>query len=153
SVTQRVTGWISMFALKLIELVPRSFLVREVNSPLDVYERPRVSATFDLVAKLERPSVGMFVVIGPDLEASRLTLDPPLAVFKSFDGQLGHSVRREQRVAAFIAVDWQGGRLLRRNAEPLGAVAESGDADSGMDSVDGRHMSVPSSLESIQKIE
>ena len=82
-------------------------------------------------------------------EARRLTLDSSFRVLKRVDAYLRLSVRRKQRVALRVARERQGTRLLGRDVELVGAVAQPCNADAGMDPVDGGH----DVLDSVEKIE
>ena len=100
-------GVVAVLAVQLLELVPGRLLVREVDAPLDVDQRAGVAAALDLVADLERPSLGALVVVDADLEARGLALDAPLGVLERLDGQLGRAVRRELGLPLRVAGDRQ----------------------------------------------
>src|SRR5439155_21518226 len=87
--------------------------------------------------------LGMFVVIGENLEARCLALKASLVILERLDPQLSQTVGRDQGVAALVAINGQGSRLLWCNAEGVGTVAKPGDADARMYPVDGRHILAP----------
>ena len=58
-----------------------------------------------------------------------MALDPPAFVLEALDPQLQLAVRRAQRGPLRVAIDGERGRLLRGDAEIVGAVAQPGDAD------------------------
>src|SRR5438132_634874 len=52
SIAQRMIGIVSVFTLKLEELIPAGLLVRQVDAPLDIDQRARIPAAFDLITQL-----------------------------------------------------------------------------------------------------
>src|SRR5438270_9890896 len=100
-----MTGIVPMFSLKLLELIPARFLIRQVDTPLDIDERAGIAAAFDLVAQPQRAALRILFVVGPNLEARCLSFKSSLVIFERRDRLFSHTVRREQRITASITIE------------------------------------------------
>src|ERR1700744_3262789 len=136
-VPSRMTVGVAVLAVELLELVPDGLLVREPDAPLNVDERSGVAASFDVVAELQRATFRTVVVVNPHLKARRLPADATFAGLVVDDVNLGEAVGRHERVAEDVALGRRLGRLLRRDVEGVGTVAEARYSDSGMNAIDG----------------
>src|SRR5262245_54155759 len=114
---------IAMFTLELLKLVPAGLLVRQVHPPLNIDERARVTAAFNLITELEWTTMWMFVVVSPNLESRGLPLHPAFLILECCDWQFDTFGSRK-RIATFVTVDRQHRRLFRRNTKVTWTVAK-----------------------------
>src|SRR3954447_22564791 len=101
-VAPRRVGRIAVLTQRRVELVPARLLVGEIDLPADLGQRPVITAAFDLVADLERPAIGAFLVIDKDLKACRLALNAALGVAKLGDENRGNSIGAKTLVAGIV---------------------------------------------------
>ena len=124
-VAQRMVGGVAVLALKLLELVPDRFLVRQVDGPLDIDQWAGAAGAPDRFALLELPALGVLAVVDKDLETRRLTLDPALRVFEDVGGLLLASLGL-RLTGLRIGVDRQAAGGFRTDVIVGRAVADAG---------------------------
>src|SRR6185437_1481272 len=134
---------IAMLAFELKKLVPGGFLVSQIHAPLNVDERAGISTTFDVISEFERPALGTFFVVGPDLKACGLPLHASFAVLERCHSDFRLAVRCHQWISPPVALDRQRGRLFRRDTKRVGTIAETRNADARMNAICGGHTLFP----------
>src|SRR5258708_7023847 len=126
---------LSVFTLKLQEVVPDCLLVRKISAPLNVDKRARISSSFDLIAQLQWPACRILIIVGPNLKPRGLAFHSSLLVFESGNRKFVHAVRTQQGIAALVTINWQRGRFLRRYAESVGTVTKAAEPDAGRNAI------------------
>src|SRR6185312_4590655 len=126
---------ITVLSLESVKLIPDGFFVSEIDTPLYVYEHSVIPAAFNGIADFQRTPFRTLFVININVKACCLALDSSLPILKLRNGEFSLSVRRKQRIALAVAGDGQGCRSLRRKTEGIGAVAQPGNTDSGMNAI------------------
>src|SRR6266853_249439 len=107
---------ISVFALKLQEVVPDCLLVRQIYAPLNVDKRAGISSAFDLIAQLQWPACRILVIVGPNLKPRGLAFHSSLLVFESGNRKFVHAVRTQQGIAALLTINRENRERRRRAA-------------------------------------
>ena len=97
-----------------------------------------VAAAFNGIADAQRPALRRLLVIHIDMEPGGLALDATLRVFELSNAQLRLAIGREPRISLLVTGNGQGCRGLRGDAEFVRTIAQTGNADSGMNAIDGR---------------